>query len=782
MGRSRCRLTVTGAVQGVGFRPFVYRLARELGLSGWVRNDGRGVTAEAEGPEDRLFAFRSRLASEKPVHAYIQSIESVILEPAGYDGFAIRQSERGGPSTALILPDIAPCSECMAEVFDPGNRRWLYPFTNCTHCGPRYTIIEALPYDRASTSMRGFRMCAACLGEYSDPSNRRFHAQPNACGECGPSLSLWDARGNVLARRQEAAEGAARLLEEGRVVAVKGVGGFHLCVSAGDERAVLRLRERKGREEKPLAVMCADVSQAEELCAVGPLERELLLSPQAPIVLLNRRARELSRSRVAECVAPGNPMLGLMLPPTPLHHILVRRLGGPIVATSGNLSDEPICTGEQEALSRLHGIADAYLVHDRPILRHVDDSIVRVIRSREMVLRRGRGYAPLPLPPAGIPGEVVLAVGGHLKAAVALGTEGGVFVSQHIGDLETAPAYETFRKVAGDLQALLGVSPTRIVCDSHPDYLSSAFAQQTGLPLVRVQHHAAHVASCMAENELSGTVLGVAWDGAGYGPDGTIWGGEFLLHEEGEFRRFGSILPFGLPGGDAASRQPRRSALGLLYECFGSDARLMHDLPAVRSFGPAELDLLLRVVASPGACPRTSSMGRLFDGVSALLGLRFESGFEAQAAMELEFRAMEASGPEAYPWTWLRNPSGPPLVADWRPMIRAILEDVRRGIGPAAPALKFHNTLVQMIAGAAREAGVGQVALSGGCFQNKLLTELAIEALEASGVRAYWHQRVPPNDGGLALGQIAAAGAARPTGAAHEEGGKEENHVSGRSR
>ena len=566
LATARARIVVRGAVQGVGFRPFVYRLAAELQLNGWVSNTGQGVFIEVEGDRASVQRFLFRLEKEKPPRASIHSLESSFLDPVGYAKFEIRESEETGGKSVVILPDIATCADCVREIFDPNDRRFGYPFTNCTNCGPRFSIIESLPYDRANTSMKRFIMCAECDREYHDPLDRRFHAQPNACPRCGPQIELWDKSGSVIARSGDALLKAAEIIRTGNILALKGIGGFQLLVDARNDQAVTSLRERKHREEKPFAVMYPAIEAVREICEILELEERLLRSAESPIVLLHRH------SAMFPFVAPGNPNLGVMLPYTPLHHLLMRELDFPVVATSGNLSDEPICIDEREALSRLGGIADFFLTHDRPIVRHMDDSIVCIMGGRELVLRRARGYAPLPINLKSEVGsqrsEIILAVGAHLKNTVALKMGTNVFVSQHIGDLETKEAYSAFCAVAEDLPRLYEVKPDLIACDMHPDYLSTKYAAQLPSPAAGVQHHWAHVASCMAENELEPPALGVAWDGTGYGTDGTIWGGEFLLANITSFTRVAQLRQFRLPGGDAAIKQPRRSCLGLLHEIF----------------------------------------------------------------------------------------------------------------------------------------------------------------------------------------------------------------------
>ncbi len=747
----RVRVSIRGAVQGVGFRPFVFRLARELGLTGWVSNSPQGVLLEAEGEARAVEHFLVRLDLEKPSRSFVQSLECWQLDPVGYARFEIHPSETGGEKTALVLPDIAICDQCLAEVFDPENRRHCYPFTNCTNCGPRFSIIQALPYDRANTTMRQFEMCPECRAEYQEPMDRRFHAEPIACPECGPHLKLWDPQGQVLAERDAALQQAAAAVRQGKILALKGLGGFQLLVDAANEAAVQALRQRKQRAEKPFALMYPTLEAVEQACEMASAERRLLASPESPIVLLRRRERA---SSVAHAVAPRNPYLGIMLPYTPLHHLLMRKLGFPVVATSGNVSDEPICTDEQEALQRLGGIADLFLVHNRPIARHVDDSIVRVMVGRELVIRRARGYAPLPIL-VKEPLPSLLAVGAHMKNAIAASVGRMVFVSQHIGDLETAQAYEAFRGVAASFRRLYDLKPAAIACDMHPDYLSTRFARQDGLPMRSVQHHYAHVLACMAENDLEGDVLGVSWDGVGYGPDGTIWGGEFLRVSGASFERVAHFRPFRLPGGEKAVKEPRRAALGLLYEVFGDALFGMSGLVPLRAFSPEALPVLQGMLARGLNAPLTSSAGRLFDTVAAILGLRQVCQFEGQAAMELEFSLDGVVTDEAYPFR--TQAEGKPWVLDWEPAIREILADVqgRRPVGTIAA--RFHNTLVEMIVTVARLAGQERIILTGGCFQNRYLTERAVERLRAEGFRPYWHQRIPPNDGGIPVGQIIAA-------------------------
>lgn len=765
MNCERLKIIVRGAVQGVGFRPFVYRLASELNLKGWVSNSSQGVFVEVEGPRSVLDEFSIRLSKEKPPRAVVQSLESSFLDAIGYGGFEIKESETSGDKSALILPDIATCTDCLREILDPTNRRFRYPFTNCTNCGPRFSIVESLPYDRANTSMKAFKMCQECEHEYRDPLDRRFHAQPNACPRCGPQLQLWDEKGKIISQCDTALRYAAGEIRAGKIVALKGIGGFQLIVDARNQKAAERLRTRKRREEKPFALMYPSLTSACGDCEISELEERLLASPEAPIVLLlgrDRRARRAEDSvlhphQLAEAIAPRNPNLGVMLPYSPLHHLLMRDLNFPIVATSGNLSDEPICTDQQEALQRLAGIADVFLIHDRPIVRHVDDSIVRVICDREMVLRRARGYAPLPIriksKTRNPKSQTILAVGAHLKNTVALKIDKDVFISQHIGDLETKQAYSAFQGSAQDLPRLYDARIDIVACDMHPDYLSTKFAMQLGLPNKPIQHHFAHIVACMAENEIEAPALGLAWDGTGYGLDGTIWGGEFLfVKRDGSFERVAHFRQFRLPGGDRAIKEPRRSALGLLYEICGDGAWDFSQ--SAFGLSPAEKSLLTQMLVKQLNAPLTSSVGRLFDAVAALLGLRQISSFEGQAAMDLEFTRQ---GDIADAYSFVVTDTAP-IVVDWEPAIRELLDDVAGGEDAGAVSAKFHNGLVEAALGVARKIAERKIVLSGGCFQNRYLSEYLIARLRQEKFQSYWHQRLPPNDGSIAFGQAVAAG------------------------
>jgi len=609
--------------------------------------------------------------------------------------------------------------------------------------------------------MKRFSMCHDCLREYQDPGDRRFHAQPNACQDCGPRLQLWNADGIELAGGEAALQSAVEIVRTGKIVALKGVGGFQLIVDAGDSAAIQRLRERKRREEKPFAMMYPSLDRARQDCTISDLEARLLSAPEAPIVLLCRKP---GNSELAPQIAPFSSNLGVMMPYSPLHHLLLRDLGVPVVATSGNLSDEPICIDEYEALTRLGGIADCFLIHDRPIVRHVDDSVARIIGERQMILRRARGYAPLPIHVKdALP--CILAVGAHLKNSVALSVGHEIFISQHIGDLETSEAFSAFRRTMEDLPWLYEVQPSLIACDMHPEYLSTKHAALTRSSVHRIQHHYAHVLACMAENELMDTVLGVSWDGTGYGADGTIWGGEFLLSDRQSYRRVAHFRQFRLPGSNAAVKEPRRAALGVLFEIWGDGVLADRRLLPVAAFSESELAIIRQMLFKGLNAPITSSSGRLFDAVASILGLRQRVTFEGQAAMELEY-ALQPGVEEFYPFEISAQTTH---IVDWAPMIAAILIDLQNGRPAGQISAKFHNTLVEIIVAVARLIGEQCVVLTGGCFQNRYLVEKSIDRLREAGFKPYWHQRVPPNDGGIALGQVIAA-AARGATTAHTEG------------
>ncbi|MFE2597580.1 carbamoyltransferase HypF [Streptomyces sp. NPDC059396] len=769
----RRHVLVCGVVQGVGFRPFVYALATGLGLTGWVTNTAEGVSLEVEGPAEDVAAFCERLASDAPPLAVVESVRHRPVPAAGGSGFTIRPSAdsgSGGPGRTLVSPDMATCDACLAELADPADRRYRHPFISCTHCGPRFTVVTGLPYDRARTTMAGFPLCADCAREYEDPADRRFHAQPVACHACGPRLSLLrHASGGpaLTASGEGALAEARRLLAAGAVVAVKGLGGYHLACDASDATAVAVLRARKSRGAKPFAVMAGSLETVERLAFVGSEERELLLGQRRPIVLLRRR--EGGEPLVADGVAPGSSELGVLMPYTPLHHLLLGLPGDPpgppvLVMTSGNRSGEPIVTDDKDALSRLDGLADAWLTHDRPLRVACDDSVVRVCAGRVLPVRRSRGYAPLPvaLP---VPVEPALAVGGDLKNAFCVAEGGYAWLSAHIGDMDELATLTAFETAVGHLSELASVTPRVLVADRHPGYRSGQWAERHagGRPVRRVQHHHAHVASAMAEHGLDGSapVIGVAFDGTGYGDDGAVWGGEVLLADYDGFRRFGRLAYVPLPGGDAAVRNPYRMALSHLR---AAGLPWSDELPCAAACSAGERRLLERQLTRGVACVPTSSMGRLFDAVASLAGVCHRVEYEAQAAMELESAAVAGGGP-ADGYRFGLVPGGPgdgvELVADPAPVLAAAVRDIRAGAGAPVVAARFHGAVTWLVGELCRAArdrtGLTTVALTGGVFCNALLTAGCTELLERDGFTVLRHHVVPPNDGGLALGQLMVA-------------------------
>jgi hydrogenase maturation protein HypF len=749
----RIQLFLSGTVQGVGLRPQVLRAARSLGLSGFVCNLGGRVEVQVQGDSSALERFIIRLRHlEGPARVHDVERRS-LAELSESAEFRILESEASEVLPALPA-DLAPCRQCTAEVTRAG-RRAGYPFTACTACGARYSIVQALPYDRATTTLVAFPMCSSCRNEYDSLSDRRLHAQAIACPECGPTLELWDASGHARARADEALAAAARELMEGRILALKGVGGFQLLCDAGDEQAVQRLRQRKRREEKPLAVLFADLAAAAEHAQLDAEELALLCGAEAPIVLLRQRGG--AARPIASGVAPGNPLLGCLLPASPLHYLLARATQRPLVCTSGNSSGEPLCTASHEALERLRGIADCYLVHDREIARPLDDSVARVGPQGPMLLRRARGFAPRVVARLESSAPTVLALGADLKAAPALLLRGQLVLGQHVGDLAEARTFDAYRRSVSDLLGFFAVKPDILCCDRHPDYASTRLAQELsaswGVPLRRVQHHHAHVAAVMVERELSGPVLGLAWDGTGLGSDDTIWGGEALVVTRERVERFARLPRFPLLGGDVAAREPRRSALGVL---FASEPGLAAE-QARAWYEPQQAALLLRALEAGLNCPATSSVGRLFDAVAALSGDSARVAFEGQAAMRLEFRAREAS-PVPPPYTLdFEPPTTPGASSGLRPMIREILADAASGAGGSWIAARFHAALVDAALKTAERVALSDVVLTGGCFQNLLLLESLGSALRARGHRVHLAGQIPPNDGGIAAGQVAVA-------------------------
>ena len=767
----RVQVRVEGTVQGVGFRPYVYRLARDLGLAGFVLNDARGVLLEVEGDGAAVERFLDRLALEAPPLASIEHLAAEEREPIGRRGFEIVESRDGGVPDAQVTPDTATCADCLRELFDPGDRRFRYPFTNCTNCGPRFTIVQGVPYDRPLTTMAGFRMCSRCRAEYDDPANRRFHAQPNACPECGPSASLVGLDGAAVPTGLDTdAVGAAALaLGDGLIVAVKGIGGYHLACRADDDVTVSALRRRKHREDRPFALMAASLDAASALVRLDPEERALLSSPARPIVL----ARRLEGAAVAPAVAPGVPELGVMLPYSPLHHLLLadfaEMTSGPapaLVMTSGNVSDEPIAYRDPDALARLGGIADLVLVHDRPIQTRTDDSVLRVVDApegpRRVILRRSRGYVPagLSLPdPAERP---ILACGAELKNTFCVARGRRAWVGHHVGDLENYETLESFVEGVAHFERLFAVTPEVVAHDLHPEYLSTKYAlERDGVRLVGVQHHHAHLAAALAEHGEPDAV-GAIFDGTGHGTDGTIWGGELLYGGLDGFERVGRLFPVRLPGGAQAIRQPWRMACAWLMAAGDRDEDGAGPPAIPRPMGRDVDEVAWRQVAeltrSGVASPVTTSMGRLFDAVSALCGLRQRVNFEGQAAVELE-AACDPAERGSYPVRI--EADGPTLVIDPRETIRAVAADVESGAATGAVASRFHATMagvtVEACARVARARGNDRVVLSGGVFQNRRLIEAVAAGLRSAGLRVLVPERLPVNDGGISYGQAAIA-------------------------
>jgi hydrogenase maturation protein HypF len=753
--KDRQKITVQGVVQGVGFRPFVYSLANRFGLGGAVWNDTTGVVIDIEGDPSRLAAFLMALAAEAPPLAHVERVIAERQPIRHYTTFAITQSEIHEAHDVLVSPDVAPCPACLRDLADPHERRYRYPFLNCTHCGPRFTIIAGVPYDRERTTMGRFAMCTACRSEYTDPGNRRFHAQPTACPACGPRLWVTDAHGDEHATDAPLVFISAHI-QAGHIVAVKGLGGYHLICDALQNDVVRELRRRKRREAKPLAIMVSDLDAVQRLCEVSQGEAALLAAPSRPIVLLKRRAD----CPVAPEVAPGNRYLGVMLPYTPLHHLLLEQVARPLVMTSGNVTEEPMAYENGDAVRRLGGIAEYFLAHDRPIQVRCDDSVTRLVLGRALLLRRARGYAPLPIRLATPCVMPILACGGHLKNTFCLARGEYAFLSHHIGDLEDYQTYSAFIESIAHFKKLFDIVPQAVAYDLHPRYLSSQYALALeGLPHIAVQHHHAHIASCLAEHGCEGPVIGVAWDGTGYGPDGHLWGGEFLMATTAHFERLAHLEEVPLPGGEQAIRQPWRMAAVYLDHVYG-EAMPHLDLDFMHRLEHRSWRVMRQMLARGINAPLTSSAGRLFDAVAALLGLRHEVQYEAQAAVELEMLAEETSG-DAYPFC-IRSASRP-MVVETQGVIRGVVDDVRQGAPAGRIATKFHATLAEMILETCHRlrerTGLQRVVLSGGVFQNVCLLTMAISRLAARGFEVYTHSQVPPNDGGIALGQVAVANA-----------------------
>ncbi len=781
----RLRIRIAGVVQGVGFRPFVYRLAKEIGLKGYVLNDTCGVTIEVENKKEELDEFLTRIDKEKPAISKIYSLQHSFLEEIGFRNFEIRKSEEEGDKRASILPDIAVCEDCLNDINAPSNRRFMYPFTNCTNCGPRFTIIENLPYDRKNTSMKTFKMCPECEDEYNLPSDRRFHAQPDACPACGPSVSLYNSKGKLLTsqrdikddgnppplnpllspaslrprgerakdvfseERDKAIEKVINLINKGNIIAIKGIGGYHLVCDAANERVVKRLRERKNREEKPLAVMFPDLDSIKAEAHVSILEERALNSVEKPVVILKKR----ETTDIADSVAPDNNTVGAFLPYTPLHHIILQKLKKPVIATSANMIDEPIVKDEADAFKRLSEVADYILTHNRDIVRRCDDSVVRIAAERQVPIRRSRGFAPLPIVVPFKFKKPVLALGTYMNNTIAIGIDNKVFISQHIGDLDTPLAMEFFEETINDFLRLFDVKPEVVVSDMHPGYYSTKFGERHFKDkLVKVQHHFAHILSCMAENDIpeEEEVIGFAFDGTGYGIDKTIWGSEVLIASYKGFKRVSHLRLFRLPGADKVVEDPRRTALSLLFETLGEKAMDIDYIPIPRKERAFFINMIKRNINSPV----TTSMGRFFDGVSSIIGLKHEVSYHAQAAVALEQSALRSNETHLYPFI-IEN-----SIIDYRPMIENIVNDLKLEMPKETIAKKFHNTIIDIIIHISesirKETGLGIVALSGGVFQNTILLENVFNKLKERGFITIMHQLVPANDGGVSLGQVVA--------------------------
>jgi hydrogenase maturation protein HypF len=748
------RLKVNGIVQGVGFRPFVFQLASQYGLKGEVANTSSGVSIHIEGPPEHIASFEKDLSEKSPPLACIVEISSQRSAVKNHAEFSIVKSKGQSEMSTLISPDVSVCDDCLSEMLDPDDRRFRYPFINCTNCGPRYTIIDDIPYDRPKTSMRHFKMCLRCQAEYDDPTNRRFHAQPNACADCGPHVGLYDNRKNEIIQHQDAVDKAAELLQKGYVLAIKGLGGFHLAADAANTDAVRRLRNRKLRQEKPFAIMSYDLEAVRQYARLGPEEEKLLTAIQRPIVLLRKK----NPNTISEEVAPKNNYFGVMLPYTPLHYLLLQHGFDALVMTSGNLSEEPIAIDNDDAFNRLAEIADYFLIHNREIYLRSDDSIVRQVAGARRFLRRSRGFVPIPIflrnkvPP-------VLACGAELKNTICVTKKDQAFISQHIGDLENLPTYEFLKLTIAHLKRILVINPEIIAHDLHPDYLSTRYAMD--LPAdhkIQVQHHHAHIVSCMAEHKLEGTVLGLSFDGTGYGTDGTVWGGEILIVREHDFERAGHLAYVPMPGSAAAIKEPWRMAVSYLQGAYGNDFRNLN-LPAMAAIENEKLTIISEMISKGINAPLTSSLGRLFDGVAAICGIHQRVNFEGQAAMALE---MAASGDSdsVYEYEWDADGAYRILT---EPIIRGVVDDVACGIPVGEISSRFHRTLIclftDLCALIGKKRELDRVVLSGGVFQNSILLTGLTRALEERNFQVFSHQQVPTNDGGIALGQAVVAAA-----------------------
>ncbi|MCF8110841.1 MAG: carbamoyltransferase HypF [Desulfobacteraceae bacterium] len=748
------RLHIKGIVQGVGFRPFIYKLALGCGLKGTVANDASGVIIHVEGRAEDIGAFIRGVYDRKPPLALITEITENKIKPVGFENFSILQSKPDKSRNTLISPDISICEDCLQELFDPADRRFKYPFINCTNCGPRYTIIDDIPYDRPNTSMKNFKMCRKCRAEYENPEDRRFHAQPNACHVCGPHVSLHDAAGSRL-QAEDTIKDAAGLLKQGYILAIKGLGGFHLAADAENSNAVKTLRHRKLREEKPFAMMSPGLEQIRQYAILNSEEQAMLESPRRPIVLL----RKSGSSPISEEVSPGNRYFGVMLPYTPLHYLLMNTGFTALVMTSGNLSEEPIVIDNSDALCRLSGIADFYLMHNRDIYLRCDDSIARHAAGAHRIIRRSRGYVPNPVFLKHTVPQI-LACGAELKNTVCLTKNDQAFVSQHIGDMENLRTLDFFRLTISHMKRILDIEPEAIACDMHPDYMSTKYGlEQQNIRLIPIQHHHAHIASSMAENRIDGEVIGLAFDGTGYGTDGRIWGGEILTASMASFQRAAHMSWAPMPGGNAAIKEPWRMAAAYLKHTFGNGFEKL-DLPVFKNIPGSDLELISRMICRGVNSPLTSSLGRLFDAVAAIIGIRSRVRFEGQAAMELEMMAPEndMSGADIYPY---ELPSAGSREIPVGPIIAGVVKDSEKRISCRQISTRFHQTLINLFSDLCvrirGQNGLNRVVLSGGVFQNVILLKGLMRMLEERGFEVYTHSLVPANDGGISLGQAAVA-------------------------
>lgn len=750
---SAIKIEIRGIVQGVGFRPFIYNLARECHLRGYVLNDTDGVEVEAEGSKPDLDRFLNRIRSLAPPQSRILEMKVVKAVPHGFRDFSIRESRKKETRTVLVSPDLATCPDCLNELFNPEDRRFNYPFLNCTNCGPRLTIIQDTPYDRAKTTMSSFKMCPDCSQEYHSPQNRRFHAQPNACPVCGPRLTLSDNKGNIL-NVADPVVSTISLLKKGHIIAIKGIGGYHLACDATNTKAVSSLRKRKYREDKPFALMAKDLKTVRRFCYVNPSEAELLQSVQRPIVLLKKKKVDL----IAPQVAPLQKNFGVMLPYSPLHHLLLKNSNLVLVMTSGNQSDEPIAYEEKEAFERLNHIADYFLSHNRQIHRRCDDSVTRIFNDKETILRRGRGYVPLPISVDSKFKQHILATGAQLKNTFCLGRDNFAFPSTHIGDLENYETLDFYAKEIDRFKKLCSVRPVVVAHDIHPEYLSTKYALSLqGIRKVPIQHHYAHIASCMAENKISQKVIGVAFDGTGYGEDGNVWGGEFLLADLKSFQRAAHFKYVPMPGGESAIKHPWMMAASYLYACYGEDF-LNLDLEFVRKMDFSKWEIIQKMLDQHINLFQTSSSGRLFDAVSVLLKFRERTNYEGQPAIELEFWADEKFKSD-YQYEIITEKGR--LIIDSEKIIKGVVDDLMKKKQKSEISARFHNTIARIINDVCsklrKEYDLDSVCLSGGVFQNMFLLNRAYSLLTKSKFRVYAHHLVPPNDGGISLGQAVIA-------------------------